>query len=72
MRKTETLFIGAALVVIIAVTGGAIWYQHRNTAADNYQYPTTQFGAFLAAQHAIYVNDFDAASNFAAQVTNTE
>lgn len=72
MRKTETLFIGAALVVIIAVTGGAIWYQHRNTAADNYQYPTTQFGAFLAAQHAIYVNDFDAASNFAAQLTNTE
>ena len=73
MRKTETLFIGAALIVVIIVTGGAIWYAcHRNYATRNYQYPTSQFGSFLAAQHAIYVNDFDSASKFAAQLTDTD
>ena len=73
MRKTETLFIGAALIVVIIVTGGAIWYACRDdNAARNYQYPTSQFGSFLAAQHAIYVNDFDSASKFAAQLTDTD
>lgn len=73
MRKTETLFIGAALIAVIIVTGGAIWYAcHRNYATQSYQYPTSQFGAFLAAQHAIYVNDFDSASKFASQLTDTD
>lgn len=73
MRKTETLFIGAALIAVIIVTGGAIWYAcHRNYATQGYQYPTSQFGAFLAAQHAIYVNDFDSASKFASQLTDTD
>ena len=73
MRKTETLFIGAALIVVIIVTGGAIWYACRDdNASRNYQYPTSQFGSFLAAQHAIYVNDFDSASKFAAQLTDTD
>ena len=73
MRKTETLFISIALIVVIIVTGGAIWYACRDdNAARNYQYPTSQFGSFLAAQHAIYVNDFDSASKFAAQLTDTD
>ena len=62
MRKTETLFISAALIAVIIVTGGAIWHAcHRNggDTLNNFKYPTTQFGAYLAAQHAIYVNDFD-------------
>ncbi len=74
MRKTETLFISAALIAVIIVTGGAIWHAcHRNCGdtLNNFKYPTTQFGAYLAAQHAIYVNDFDNASNFAAQLTDT-
>ena len=73
MRKTETLFISIALIVVIIVTGGAIWYACRDdNATRNYQYPTSQFGSFLAAQHAIYVNDFDSASKFAAQLTDTD
>ena len=64
MRKTETLFISIALIVVIIVTGGAIWYACRDdNASRNYQYPTSQFGSFLAAQHAIYVNDLTVRQN---------
>ncbi|MBO4480474.1 MAG: hypothetical protein J5742_02510 [Alphaproteobacteria bacterium] len=31
---------------------------------------TTKYGAFLASQHAIYVNDFESASNFASQFSD--
>ena len=73
MRKTETLFIGAALLAAVAVAGGAIWYYasgHNNNA--HHEYPTTQYGAFLAAQHAIYVNDFTNAAKFAGQLNEIE
>lgn len=73
MRKIESLFIGVGLLAVITVTGGAIW--HHNTSADqekNYTYPTTKYGAFLAAQHAIYVNDFDRASQFTSVLRNVD
>ena len=73
MRKTETLFLCSALAAVAVLLGGIFCYGvYRDRGADEYRYPTTQFGAFLAAQHAIYVNDFDAAANFAAQLTETE
>ncbi len=69
MRKIETLFIGAGLAAMIIGTGGAIWnYTHRNHTELNHKYPTTNFGAFLAAQHAVYVNDFDSAADFANKI----
>ena len=73
MRKTETLFTGIVLAVTAAVVCGGVWYyNHMNSVPQNYEYPTTQFGAFLAAQHAIYVNDFDNAAQFANVLTETE
>lgn len=73
MRKTETLLTSIALVAVIIVTGGALWYhKYHNRDNNNYEYPPTQFGAFLAAQHAIYVNDFDNAAQFAGLLTETE
>lgn len=73
MKKAETLFIGVALVAVIAVAGGAWWYHDRTgDTSENYIYPTTQYGAFLAAQHAVYVNDFESASKYSAQLTDVD
>lgn len=66
MRKTETFLTGIILIAVIVITGGAFWYHKDKTnRADNFNYPTTKYGAFLAAQHAVYVNDFEKAAEFA-------
>ena len=73
MKKAQRLFIDIALVAVIAVIGWGVWQKyHTDNAVENHEYPTTQFGAFLAAQHAIYVNDFDNAAKFAGQLTDTD
>ena len=69
MKKAESLFTGIALVAVIAVMGGALWYHsQKDNASINNIYPTTKYGAFLAAQHAIYVNDFENAAKFSAEL----
>ena len=73
MRKIESLFIGGALFLVVVFAGGAIFSQMsavRKTATV--EFPDTQFGAFLAAQHAIYVNDFENAARFADVLTDKE
>lgn len=74
MKKIENLFIGAGLLAVIVVMAGALWYtQKPHSAQDlNYSYPTNKYGAFLAAQHAVFVNDFEKASYFADQVPDKE
>lgn len=65
MRKRETLFIGVGLLTVLVVSG--VFFFRALTPSDNdavHRYPTTKYGAFLAAQHAMYVNDFDRASQF--------
>ncbi len=63
MRKIESLFITISLLAIVAVTGGAIWsYVNKSQQVTVYEFPATKYGAFLAAQHAIYVNDFNTAT----------
>ena len=73
MKKIESLFIGVALCAIIAVIGGALFVNVSGAPDEKKEsFPTTQFGAYLAAQHAIYVNDFDGASKFADVLNETE
>ncbi len=72
MRKIETLFIGGCLVGAIAATSMAIWNHRNRTSEQNITYPETDFGAFLAARHALLQNDFDAAAKFAGSISNTE
>lgn len=73
MRKIESLFIGISLFTVLIVTGVAIWNTtNKNTSADAYRFPETQFGAFLAAQHAIYINDFDTAAHLTKNLKDTE
>lgn len=62
MKKIERIFISIGLLTALTVTGGAIWQHYdNNNQASNHRFPETKYGAFLAAQHAIYVNDFDTA-----------
>ena len=65
MRKTETLFIGTGLILGLVVAGTLVWRACAPSASgDLHQYPTTKYGAFLAAQHAVAVNDFKSADEF--------
>lgn len=73
MRKIERIFITVSLFAIITVTGGAIWtHLFENNKVESYEFPETKYGAFLAAQHAIYVNDFDAATGFVSILNNEQ
>ena len=73
MRKVEKIFTGIALIAVVAVISGAMFLHTSNRAATNsVSFPTTQYGAFLAAQHAIYVNDFKSAAEFSDVLTKTE
>lgn len=73
MRKVEKIFIAISLIAVVAVTGGAMFLQSAKPRQNHVSaFPTTQYGAFLAAQHAIYVNDFKSAAEFSDVLTKTE
>lgn len=73
MKKAETLLIGILLIAVVTITGGAVWYHsYAQRAENNHIYPESKYGNFLAAQHAIYVNDFESASKFSAKLTDTD
>ena len=64
MKKTESLFVGGMLIAAIVAVGVSI--VGTNSRIDFRGVPDTEYGAFLAAQHAIYINDFDAAARYGA------
>ena len=73
MKKIESLFIGGALFLAVVIAGGAMYSRVLPLrVVDAPEFPETQFGAFLAAQHAIYVNDFENAARFADVLSDTE
>lgn len=72
MTNTKKIFYAAALMGVIVVTSAAIWPLLRPNRDTVYTFPTTKYGAFLAAQHAIYVNDFDAAARMVADLTDQD
>lgn len=65
---TSSIFVAIATMVFVFCG----WQLMRNTdfTDDNVVYDSS-FGSFLAAQHALYVNDFDAASNLLNGVSPT-
>lgn len=72
MKKIEKIFTGVALLAVIVVMAGSLWYINTPKTGYNYAYPTNKYGAFLAAQHAVFVNDFENASLFATQLEDTD
>ena len=73
MRKIESIFITISLLTVITVTGGILW-KHTKTKKQNIEhtFEESKFGAFLAAQHAIYVNDFESAERFTSNLADTQ
>ncbi len=73
MRKTETLFVGAGLIAALVLSGVVVWRALAPAGeTETHRYPTTKYGAFLAAQHAIYVNDFERAAEFSRNLEDIE
>lgn len=74
MKKTKNIIILTSLVIATALGAGAYYASSRyDTYYDsNYSFPVTKFGAYLAAQHAVYVNDFDNAQKFIAELDDVE
>lgn len=73
MRKIESLFIGTAIMTTVLGVGISIWnYQARAPYDNGYKFAPTKYGAFLAAQHAVYVNDFDNAAKFMSNLTDVD
>ncbi len=73
MRKIESLFMCAGTAAMVVGVSAAIWnFSHRTHPESNYKMPETNFGSFLAAQHAVYVNDFEAAARFAGEIRDVE
>ncbi|MBO7644751.1 MAG: hypothetical protein J6S57_00395 [Alphaproteobacteria bacterium] len=60
MNKFYKRSIFVALVIILAFFCRSFWVKNNDLNTSDVVYDTN-FGSFLAAQHALYVNDFDAA-----------
>ena len=73
MRKIESIFITFGLFAAITVTGVTMLQKtNQEPEQPTHNVPDTQYGNFLAAQHAIHVNDFDAAVDFAQKLNKAE
>ncbi|MDR1361554.1 MAG: hypothetical protein LBJ18_04645 [Rickettsiales bacterium] len=72
MLPSKNIFAAISLTAVIVVCGGALWHFANTTALPTYNLPDTKYGAFLAAQHAVYINDFNAAADFSKQIPNAD
>ena len=73
MIKRKTLFYCTVFVCAL-VAGCGIYVGLRSNYNPNYadSIPQTKYGAFLAAQHAIYVNDFESMEKFIPEFEDVE
>ena len=60
MTKRKTLFYAIIFIISFMMGWGIFtFFQSNYTTSPESNIETTKYGAFLAAQHAIYVNDFE-------------
>ena len=70
MKKTKVLYIGSLLLFVVAlVYGGSINMPIISTHQNVQQ---TKYGSFLAAQHAIYINDFTTAAEYTSSLDDKD
>lgn len=67
MKPIKTLFwvSGGLIAVLVAIH---LMHTGVTTVESRGKIPTTSYGAFLAAQHALYTNNFDKADEFIADI----
>ncbi len=73
MAKLKTIFFTGLFVAVGVLT--YVISSRVNSGVDfpeSGELPTTKYGDFLAAQHAVYANDFDKANEFAATFADVE
>ena len=80
VKKNKTLFPNwRAAVLVVAgmcvITGATAYLWHvanRPPEQKDYVYEDTNYGSFLAQQHALYTNDFESAAIFADQLSGVD
>lgn len=74
MKKIESLFIGGILITTVVAVCALMWGRltQNNVVSSDFQYPETKYGSFLAAQHAVYINDFDSATKYVAHLSDVD
>ena len=61
-KNYKGIFFTSAIVICVALMGYKIYENRRPNLGQGDSVENTDFGLFLAAQHALYVNDFDNAA----------
>lgn len=73
MKKIDTIFTGIGLFAALIATGTAVWQIGNGyNVPQNHVYPANKYGAFLASQHAIYINDFENAAMFTRELQDRD
>lgn len=73
MAKLKTIFfMGVFAVVGVLAYVAALRMVSTGDFTESGELPPTKYGAFLAAQHAVYANDFDSANEFLADFADIE
>ena len=73
MAKLKTIFFTGLFVVVgvlAYITSSRMFFVEKTQESGELQ--PTKYGDFLAAQHAVYANDFDKANEFAATFADVE
>lgn len=71
MKPIKT-FLSVSVVLVACLVAIYIASTSRPMTSANGKLPTTNYGAFLAAQHAMYVNDFERADDFLNMINNDD
>lgn len=73
MKYTKKLFTGLLLTSSICLVGYVAWqYNKRLTIPRQHFQIKSKYSNFLAAQHAIHINDFDTAFSLTANIDNVD
>ena len=56
-------FFAVFVIAVFCVFFVGLYNFKNNRVDNNLGIPNTEYGSFLAAQHALYINDFDVASD---------
>lgn len=62
--KPVKIFLSVSVALVACLVAIYIANTHRPIMTNGGKIPTTSYGAFLSAQHALYKNDFDTADDF--------
>ena len=68
---TRKTFLQIIFITIFVMVCGWLYNKQNDSAQQNMQEIQTKYGAYLAAQHAIFVNDFDSANKFIREIPDT-